>query len=64
MPYGFKRRNSGSLLLLLAQVDEDLLVLEVLLGQDHPHLLAERAVGIVVELQHRARLLRTPPPHA
>src|ERR1051326_7564796 len=50
------------LLLLLAQIDEDLLVLEVLLREHDTDLLAERTIGIIVQLQHLSRPLLPPPP--
>src|SRR5439155_23662621 len=49
---------------LLAQVDENLLVLQVLLRQHDAHFLAERTVGIIVQFQHLARRLLAPPPPA
>src|SRR5215470_1854238 len=34
------------------QVDENLLVLQLFLGQYHAHLLSEGAIGVVVKLHH------------
>src|SRR4030095_666937 len=62
---GIQAQEIRRLLLLLAQVDEDLLVLEILLRQNHAHLLAEGAIWVVIERQHSlwASLpASTPPP--
>src|SRR5581483_7316494 len=40
------------LLLLPAQIDEDLLVLQIFFRQNDPYLLAKRAVRVVVQFQH------------